>query len=110
MVTLLPKKRPTPMSPPIAIMLNWRWVSLRLSSWPSWGALKESLIGIHLVGLERSRHAVRDLEELPQTGESRLSCCSEPVTRGLRRDRCSTQAGASCAASTCARHEFLFLS
>src|ERR1700681_4670746 len=31
-VTLLPKKSPTPMAPPIASMLSCRWVSLRLSS------------------------------------------------------------------------------
>src|SRR5215469_16738004 len=31
-VTLLPKKRPTPIAPPMASMLSCRWVSLRLSS------------------------------------------------------------------------------
>src|SRR5271163_4882569 len=42
-VTLLPKKRPTPIAPPMASMLSWRWVSLRRSSppgeaWPGGGS------------------------------------------------------------------------
>src|SRR6202034_3224624 len=32
MVMELPRKRPTPMAPPIVIMVSWRCVSLRLSS------------------------------------------------------------------------------
>src|ERR1700677_3410582 len=28
----LPRKSPTPIAPPIVIMVSWRWVSLRLSS------------------------------------------------------------------------------
>src|SRR5215472_2618274 len=31
-VTLLPKKRPTPIAPPMASMVSCRWVSLRFSS------------------------------------------------------------------------------
>src|ERR1700720_3325449 len=53
-VTLLPRKRPTPMAPPIVIMLSWRCVSLRLSSLPSGGALGELLIGFTLSGHQPS--------------------------------------------------------
>src|SRR5260370_39699481 len=36
MVTLLPKNRPTPMAPPMAIMDSWRSVSLRCKCWDGW--------------------------------------------------------------------------
>src|SRR5277367_1600713 len=32
-VTELPRKSPTPIAPPMVIMVSWRCVSLRLSSW-----------------------------------------------------------------------------
>src|SRR5215472_12176459 len=43
-VTLLPKKRPTPIAPPMASMLSCRWVSLRLSSAVSPGWLGKSFV------------------------------------------------------------------
>src|SRR5260370_16382128 len=35
-VTSLPKNRPTPMAPPMAIMDSWRSVSLRCKCWDGW--------------------------------------------------------------------------
>src|SRR4029077_19852733 len=95
MVTLLPKNRPTPMAPPIAIMESWRSVNWRCRFWDGCAASAASLppeevfvIGI-LARLSRRRLNLGLYYETGQRITDPRFPAIHPETVGFRRGCCS---------------------
>ena len=97
MVTLLPKNKPTPMAPPMAIMVSWRWPRRRWRPSTSvvGGLLPASVLatigrGTSVMTADTGRVKDHKIDVLLENVRHRLhvvhACCTHGTISASRRD------------------------